>query len=306
VRQLAVNFEARGIIDWLNEGFDEILGRAAGGPRFDPTAGTVRLQSSPPGQSHEHAAIHVLRSATPRSKSKNRDVEGEALAHYLLPRRGQCTQDRRSAAGGTGRPKYGDIAIMIIATRRCILTSELDRIGIPHVVRGGVHAGSAASTIHLACGRSDPADGVMKAACSPFFAVSPRTSYADAIRNSKRALEATDTLITELRHDRHRAARARWRTRLERTGLVAMSPRTSTSAAASAPTNSAACWMISHAGPNSTSTASPASRGRTDAPLIRSPLPVDANAVQVITAHQARPRVADRRARSDGRASCYP
>lgn len=301
--QLTVNFRsADAIISWVNEGFDAVLGTAEDGTLYDPEKGTVaNVRLEPADKTHGGGGVHILPFGDAELKAEAlRDLEGEALAHYI--RHLVEESDLRIIDPRTRelrRPNYGDVAIMMIATQTVHhLTSELDRIGVPHVVRGGTLFMQDPLHRQFVLGLralSDARDGVARAALMrpPFFAVSLEDLARGLDPDAKsEALQATETLITELRRDRHRGTPGEVaRQVLERTGFgryiaagvngeqrlarlyelclaldeLARSARLDFDGV----TNIARSWL--------------------DAPpRIEAPLPVDAAAVQVITAHQAK------------------
>jgi ATP-dependent helicase/nuclease subunit A len=301
--QLTVNFRsAANILAWLNEGFDSVLGAAGKGPLYDADSGEVRnVRLTAAGKPQPHAGVHVLPFGTPGLKvDESRDLEGEALAHYLRylveDSELQIADPRTQALR---RPRYGDIAVMMIATQTVHhLTSELDRLGVPHVVRGGtlfmqdpLHQQFVLGLRALA----DRADGVAQAALlrPPFFAISLEDLVrARATELKSAALQETETLITALRRGRHHATPGEFARRvLEQTGFGRY---------VAAGVNGAQrlarlyelCSSLDELGRTSQldfDGVTAIARGWIDAPpRIEAPLPVDADAVQVITAHQAK------------------
>jgi ATP-dependent helicase/nuclease subunit A len=301
--QLTVNFRsAASILDWLNAGFDEILGAANGGSPYDPAKGTVRnTRLAPSGKSHPDAGVHVLPFGDPElSADESRDVEGEALAHYLrylVEESGLRVTDPRTHE--LRRPRYGDIAIMMIATPTIHhLTDELDRIEVPHVVRGGTLFMEDPLHQQFILGLralSDRNDGVARAALMrpPFFAI----SLEDLVRGlepgaKSEALQASETLITELRRDRHLGTPGEVARRvLERTGFGRY-----VAAGVNGEQRLARLYQLCLALDDTARTTNldfdgvtTLARSWIDAPTrIEAPLPVDADAVQVITAHSAK------------------
>lgn len=301
--QLTVNFRsAASILGWLNEAFDVVLGPAGNGPLYDSDSGTVRnLRLVPSGKSHADAAVHVLPFGNSElNVEESRDLEGEALAHYLrfLVEESEVhIADPRSHE--LRRPQYGDIAVMMIATQTVHhLTSELDRIGVPHVVRGGTLFMRDALHQQFVLGLralSDHGDGVARAALMrpPFFAV----GLQDLVRGrdpeaKSEVLRAAEALITVLRRDRHRATPAETaRGVLEQTGFgryVAASVN-GTQRLARLYQLCTSLDVLARVSNLDFDGVTAVARGWIDAPpRIEVPLPVDADAVQVITTHQAK------------------
>jgi ATP-dependent exoDNAse (exonuclease V) beta subunit len=301
--QLTVNFRsAATILDWLNEGFDAVLGRAEDGPRFDATAGTVRnVRLVPAHKAHPHAAVHVLPFGDAKlNAEQSRDLEGEALAHYV--RYLVEESELRIADPDTRelrRPHYGDIAVIMIATQTVHhLTAELDRIGVPHVVRGGTLFMQDPLQQQFVLGLralSDPRDGVATASLRrpPFFAVSLEDLVRARCSDTKSAaLEAAEELIVGFRRDRHqRTPGETARHVLEHSGYGRY--------VAAGVNGAQRLARLYHLCSELDALArlenldfdgvTRVARGWIEAPpRIEVPLPVDADAVQVITAHQAK------------------
>lgn len=301
--ELTVNFRsAASIIRWLNAGFDEVLGAADGGPLFDPAAGTVRnVRLAASGKGQKAPGVHVLPFGdSDLNADPSRDLEGEALAHYLrflVEESDVRVVDPRTRE--LRRPRYGDIAVIMIATPTIHhLTSELDRIEVPHVVRGGTLFMDDPLHQQLVLGLralSDRRDGVARAALMrpPFFAV----SLEDLVRGldpaaKSQALLATDALITELRRDRHLGTPGEVARRvLEHTGFARY-----VAAGVNGEQRLSRLYQLCLALDELARTTgfdfdgvTGIARDWIDAPpRIEAPLPVDADAVQVITAHQAK------------------
>lgn len=301
--QLTVNFRsAASILDWLNEAFDAVLGPAGKGPLYDSNTGTVRnvrLVSS--GKRHADAAVHVLPFGNAELKAdESRNLEGEALAHYLrylVEESELYIADPHS--NKLRRPRYGDIAVMMIATQTVHhLTSELDRIGVPHVVRGGTLFMQDALHQQFVLGLralSDHGDGVARAALMrpPFFAV----GLEDLVRGrdpeaKSEVLQAAEGLVTVLRRDRHRATPGETaRGVLEQTGFgryVAASVNGAQRLARLYQLCTSLDELARTSNLDFDGVTAVARRWIDAPPRIDAPLPVDADAVQVITTHQAK------------------
>jgi ATP-dependent helicase/nuclease subunit A len=301
--QLTVNFRsAATILDWLNEGFDAILGRASDGPLFDAEKGTVRnVRLLPAGESHSDAAVHVLPFGNDElNAEESRDVEGEALAHYirfLVEDSAMRIRDPRT--GQLQRPRYGDIAIMMIATQTVHhLTSELDRVGVPHVVRGGTLFMQDPLHQQFILGLralSDRGDGVARAALMrpPFFAVTLEDLVrARALDTKSEALDAAEQLITKLRAERHRVTPGEFARRVLETTGFGRYVAAGVNGGQRLARLYELCLVLDEVARTSCAGfdgVTAIAREWLDAPpRIEAPLPVDADAVQVITAHQAK------------------
>ena len=301
--QLSVNFRsAVSILDWLNDGFDDVLGAADAGPRYDREQGSVRnVHLAPSGKTHERAGVHVLPfGRTELSADESRDVEGEALAHYLrhLVEDGDTLiSDPRTHA--LRQPRYGDIAVMMIATQTVHhLTSELDRIGVPHVVRGGTLFMQDPLHLQFVLGLralSDRNDGVARAALMrpPFFAITLEDLLRGREPDGKSdALQATNSLLETLRRQRHETTPGEMARRvLEQTGFGRYVAASVNGAQRLARLYELCLTLDDLARTQQLDFDGVTAIARTwvDAPIrIEAPLPVDADAVQVITAHQAK------------------
>jgi ATP-dependent helicase/nuclease subunit A len=300
---LRVNFRsASKILDWLNEGFDAVLGAEADGPLFDPEAGTVRnVRLVPAGKARPEAEVHVLPFGDEELKvEESRDLEGEALAHYLrfLVEDSEIQiEDPRTRE--LRRPRYGDIAIMMIATQTVHhLTSELDRIGVPHVVRGGTLFMQDALHQQFILGLralSDPSDGVARAALKrpPFFAVSLEDLVRARVSETRgEPLETAELFITQLRRDRHQTTPGEFARHVVETTGFGRYVAASVNGAQRLARLYELCMALDDLSRTSNldiDGVTTIARDWIDAPpRIEVPLPVDADAVQVITAHQAK------------------
>jgi ATP-dependent helicase/nuclease subunit A len=303
--RLRVNFRSSAkIIDWLNEGFDAVLGSESEGPLFDLQEGTVKnVRLIAAGDPRPDAEVHVLpfgHEIDALRADHARDIEGEALAHYfryLVEDSELRIADTRS--GELRRPRYGDIAVMMISTPTVHhLTSELDRIGVPHVVRGGtlfmedpLHRQFILGLRALA----DFKDGVARAALMrpPFFAVSLEDlARARATDERSEALDAAQSHIERLRRDRHTKPAGEIARRVLETTGFGRYVAASVNGAQRLARLYELCRALDDVARESNldfDGATAIARGWLDEPpRIEAPLPVDADAVQVITAHQAK------------------
>jgi len=208
------------LIDWLNDGFDRILGVALGDRRFDPATGQVFQQRLAAGRDGAPApAVHVLpvefADGAKHLVPEYRKLEGEALARYirwLVDRSGVTIVD---PLDGRARPvRYGDIAVLAVTTYQLpLLFPVLDAEGIPYASRGGVlFLGDPLHRQFLLGLRAiaDRDDGVADAALlrPPFFAVDladlaleANSEDGDAHERVARMREARE-LVRDLRRRR--------------------------------------------------------------------------------------------------------
>lgn len=299
--RLSVNFRsAPSILSWLNAGFDEVLGPEQE-PMFDAEAGTVCNLHLRAADERTDGAVHVLPFGDEDLLAEQaRDIEGEALARYLrhLVEDGG-TQIRDPRTRELRRPRYGDIAVVMVSTQTVHhLTAELDRVGVRHSVRGGTLFMQDPLHQQFVLGLralSDRDDGVARAALlrPPFFAVSLEDiARAKLLDQSTPEWAATDSIITELRRTRHEAPAGEVARRvLERTGFGAY-----VAGGVNGAQRLARLYALCTAFDELARSAGLDFDGVTEIarswveapPRIEAPLPVDADAVQVITAHQAK------------------
>lgn len=198
VAKLSANFRSEPrLIGWLNHRFDEVLGTAVdGSPAFDPDQGTVVNEHLTPGREGSQAlSVAVLPLASESDKKGAfRAVEVKALTAWLRWLVEGKKRDIVDPATGERRPaRYGDVAILAMSTTQLPpLFPELDRLGIPYAARGGQMF--LKDPLHrqflLALrGIADGDDGVAQAALfrAPFFAL----DYDDLAR--ERAAEEGST-----------------------------------------------------------------------------------------------------------------
>jgi len=179
---LQANFRcAPGLIRWLNDRFDRILGAAEPGkPRFDPAAGTVVNVPLLAGRDGaEDARVVAIPIVAPDDKvGLFRAAEARALATFLRAAVDGGARRIVDPVSGELRPmRFGDVAILAAATTQLpLLFPELDRLAIPYAVRGSrlfledaLHRQLLLALRYLA----DPDDGVAEAALfrAPFFAL---------------------------------------------------------------------------------------------------------------------------------------
>jgi len=208
------------LIDWLNDGFDHILGVAPGDRRFDPATGQVFQQRLAAGRNDAPApAVHVLPvdfgDGAKHPVHEYRKLEGEALARYLrwlVEKSGVTVVD---PLDGRARPvRYGDIAVLAVTTYQLpLLFPVLDAEGIPYASRGGVLFLNDPLHRQFLLGLraiADRDDGVAEAALlrPPFFAVDladlaleANSEDGDADERVARVREARE-LVRDLRRRR--------------------------------------------------------------------------------------------------------
>ena len=218
---LATNYRSvPPLIDWLNDRFDRILGMASGARPFDPATGQVFQQRLEPGRGGRPGpAVHVLPLAfddTAKPKADDcRRLEGEALARYLrwlVERSGVTIVD---PVEDRARPvRYGDVAVLAVTTYRLsLLFPAFDAEGIPYASRGGTLFLSDPLHRQFLLGLralADRDDGVAEAALlrPPFFAVDladlaleTNAEAGDADERVARVRQARD-LVRDLRRRR--------------------------------------------------------------------------------------------------------
>jgi ATP-dependent helicase/nuclease subunit A len=313
VIRLEANFRSHpSLIEFVNDRFKNVLGEEKEGePLFDAKEGTVRYQPLLPGLTGEpQPRVHALpltRSDDDRAEAM-RDTEAAALAHYL---RWLVESEVRieDPWDGTSRPvRYGDVAILAISTWGLPrLFPELDRLGIPHAARGGrLFLDDALHRQFLLGLRAvaDSGDGVAQAALlrPPFFAIdladvlheqaarSDRPEGADPERVA-RASEAL-SLIRDLRTLRfERPVGDTARDLLEKTAFgrsLALGPNGEQRLERVRELCSVLERLAAEEGLDYDA-ATERLRGWVDDPVqLDAPPPVSAEAVQVVTVHQAK------------------
>jgi ATP-dependent exoDNAse (exonuclease V) beta subunit len=302
--RLSVNFRSTPqLIGWVNAAFDEVLGKPGDTPAYDKAEGTVcNMPLSPGRKPRKEPSVHVLPFGEPGLRADaSREIEGQALARYL--RRLVETSETTVTDPHTQkprRPRYGDIAVLMVSTQKVhYLLGELDQVGVPHVVRGGslfmqddLHRQFILGLRAL----SDPGDGIAQAALlrPPFFAV----TLEDLVKKrftpeqTSSALQEAQATIAELRFARHRLTPGELaRALLERTGFgtyVAAGPNGEQRLARLYEL----CLTLDQRARElaiDCDAVTELALGWLDAPIrIEAPLPVDADAVQIITVHQAK------------------
>ncbi len=303
--RLSANFRSvPPLIEWFNNRFARVLGTSPDGRPFDSATGRVFQQPLASGRDGATGpAVWILpfdfRDGRKHGVDEYRQLEGRVLARYL----------RWLVESGSveivdpldGRPRkirYGDMAILAVSTwRLSLLFSWLDAEGIPYASRGGtlfledpLHRQFLLGLRALA----DRDDGVAEAALlrPPFFAVDPADLLSeDANERAARAREARE-LVRELRRRRFdRVPGATARDLLDRTAFaraVALGPNGSQRLARLREI----CLLLEQlaAGEGLDYDAATARmRDWIEHPVqLDPPHPVGAEAVQVMTVHQAK------------------
>ncbi len=304
--ELSVNFRSTPeLIDWINTGFDAVLGAAESGPLYDKNTGAVRnLRLSTGRKKLGVPSVHVLPFGDAEMLAdESRNLEGEALARYLRWLvEDSDVQIADPHTGALRRPRYGDMAVLMVATQTVHhLLSELDLVRIPHVVRGGTLF--MRDTLHQQFvlglrALSDPDDGVAQAALlrPPFFALGMDDLVRDRFKRegepSSEPLQQARAIVTQLRRDRHqRPAGETARRVLEQTGFGRFVAASENGAQRLARLYELCLTLDGRARSEGLDFdgMTEVARGWLDSPIrLEAPLPVDADAVQVITVHQAK------------------
>jgi ATP-dependent helicase/nuclease subunit A len=305
--KITVNFRsAPSILGWVNTAFDAMLGAAEEGPMYDPSTGSVRNVRLNAGRAAlEAKGAHVLPFAQDQKLAveESRALEGEALARYLrwlVQDSDVLVEDPHTHE--LRRPRYGDIAVMMIATQTVLpLLWQLDAVNVPHVVRGGtlfmrdpLHQQFVLGLRAL----SDPNDGVAQAALHrpPFFAVSladlVRARVQDGAESEAGVLHEARAIISDLRKGRFDASPGEVARRvLEHTGFGAYAAAGPNGAQRLSRLYELCLTLDERArtlGLDFDAVTALARRWLTSPTQLEAPLPVDADAVQIITVHQAK------------------
>jgi ATP-dependent helicase/nuclease subunit A len=239
--RLSANFRSvPPLIDWFNDRFARILKESQ--DAFDPVTGRVFHQPLAPGRDAQvPPSVHVLNLAFSDAGKHNvddyRSLEGRALARYL--RWLIETDDVQILDPLDELPRkvrYGDIAVLATSTWSLPhLFQPLDEEGIPYASRGGVLFLKDSLHRQFLLGLraiADRDDGVAMAALlrPPFFAVDPadllreqvatRAGEAPVGESALRAREARDLLVDLRRHRFDRPPGATARDLLERTAFA--------------------------------------------------------------------------------------
>ncbi|MBM4245264.1 MAG: DNA helicase UvrD [Deltaproteobacteria bacterium] len=145
--RLSANFRsAEPLIRYFNDRFARLLGTPPSPSQtFDPQTGTVFHQDLEAGRTGvgEGSTVEILRYEFPAGETKNtdahRDLEGEMLARYLrhlVENSGRIVED--AITGQRRLLRYGDVAVLTLATSTLHhLFKSFDELSIPYSARGG-------------------------------------------------------------------------------------------------------------------------------------------------------------------------
>ncbi len=310
--RLSANFRSvPPLIDWFNDRFARILRESQ--DAFDPVTGRVFHQPLARGRDVPGPpSVHVLNLAFSDGEKHNADdyrsLEGRALARYL--RWLTETDDVRILDPFDERlrkVRYGDIAVLAASTWSLPhLFQPLDEEGIPYASRGGVLFLKDPLHRQFLLGLraiADRDDGVAMAALlrPPFFAVDPadllreqvatRAGEAPAGDSALRAREARDLVVDLRRRRSGRPPGATARDLLERTAFarnVASGPNGTQRLARLREL----CLLLEQLAADEGldyDAATSLMREWVDDPVqLDPPHPVGAEAVQILTVHQAK------------------
>jgi len=306
--ELSTNFRSTPkLIEWLNHRMEPLLGRPRAGRSFAADTGQVYHKPLSVGRHQKTAAaVHMLPLLQPDGDDTRADayrlLEGRAAADYLrwlVDRSGLKIADPQSNKRRT--IEWGDIAVLsLVTTHLSLLSRELDTQQIPHTLSGGrlflqdpLHQQFLLGLRAIA----DPDDGVAQAALyrPPFFAVDLGDHYrlaGGATDDGVERLEAARAHVRELKRRRfERAPGATARDLLDGTAfarIISIGPN----GAQRMRRLRELCHLLdieaaAHGLDYDGVTA--LLRGWLDEPpQINAPRPVEGNAVQVMTVHQAK------------------
>ncbi|MGE3719727.1 MAG: UvrD-helicase domain-containing protein [Bauldia sp.] len=304
--ELSVNFRSRrGLIDWFDRCFDDLLGRPpTSGMLFNVETGEVfhqPLHAKRDDTAPAHVHVLPFEVAGEQRAEPYRRLEAEALAHYLhwlvevrkFPVEDPVTHEARGV-------RYADVAILAVATTALDpLFPALDTMGIPHSARGGVLFLEDPLHRQFLLGLraiADAGDGVAHAALlrPPFFAVDlaeiVRSRGADGDGGGR--LRGALDLVQQLRRDRfNRSPGGTARDLLEKTAFAR--------SVALGPNGAQRLWRLRELclvleqlaaaeGINYDAATVRLREWVTDPVQLDQPPPVGSEAVQVMTVHQAK------------------
>jgi ATP-dependent helicase/nuclease subunit A len=311
---LSANFRSLPpLIAWLNGRFKRLLGVSPDGRPFDRDSGRVFHQDLVPGRDGERGArVHVLPfdfgDGGDHKVDEYRALEGQALARYVRWLVGESGLEITDPLAGRRRPVgYGDIAILAVSTWRLpLLFPWLDEAGIPYASRGGTLFVQDPLHRQFLLGLraiADRDDGVAEAALlrPPFFAVdlldllqekaARESGREPAGDGEQRARQARDR-VRELRRRRFdRPPGATARDLLEQTALGRAVARGPNGAQRLARLRELCLVLEQLAAAEGLDFDGVTARMRewVDHPVqLDPPHPVGADAVQVLTVHQAK------------------
>ncbi|MFY3743277.1 UvrD-helicase domain-containing protein [Anaeromyxobacter sp. Red801] len=204
------------LIEWFNDRFDEVLGAAAGGaPAFDAATGTVANQHLERFRdTRVTAPVKLLAyGADDTTAAALRAVEASAIATWLRSVVDGGALTITDPLDGRPRPaRYGDVAVLAASTFNLrLLLDACDRLGVPSAARGGVLFLSDPLHRQLLLALravADRDDGVALAALlrPPFFAVDvgdlARARVPGADDDGVRRARAAEAWVRELRRRR--------------------------------------------------------------------------------------------------------
>ena len=311
---LTANFRSvPSLIDWLNDRFARVLGVSPDGRPFDPASGRVYQQDLLPGREVAGGpCVHVLpfdfADGGKHLVDDYRALEAQTLGRYLRSLVAAGGPEITDALDGRRRAiRYGDIAVLAVSTYCLpVLFPALDAAGIPYASRGGtlflqdpLHRRFLLGLRALA----DRDDGVAEAALlrPPFFAVdllelaqerAARGAGREPTGEGERRAREARELVRELRRRRFdRPPGATARDLLEHTALgraVALGPNGAQRLARLREL----CLVLEQAAAAEgldVDAATARLRQSVDDPTqLDPPHPVGADAVQVLTVHQAK------------------
>jgi ATP-dependent exoDNAse (exonuclease V) beta subunit len=309
--ELTASFRARpGLIRFVNAQFPEMLGADAEGRAFDPENGVVfhrdlaECRNAGDSDPRVHVVPLEVAEGCKAKADEFRPLEARMVPRYL---RWLCGKNGLKVtdpvSGKERRAEFRDVAILAHNTTHvALLLAELDRAGVPWTARGGtlflvdpLHRRFLLALRSL----SDPKDGAAGAALMqpPFFALSPADhlrwrAEPESDHEAVRRVRAARERVVELRRRRfERPAGETVRDLLETTGLgaaVALGPNGEQRLARLREL----CFMVGQlAESKGLGFDALTARLRSwvdDPPQIDPPHAVGANAVQVLTIHQAK------------------
>ena len=166
------------LVEWANGAFSEVLGGAGDEhARFDPGTGRVFHRPLEALRAAAGPSVHVVPfESEVATADAFRAVEARALAAYLRWLvRASDVHIEDPHTGAARRPRYDDVAVLAFSTPQLpLLFAELDAHGVPYSARGGTLLLRDELSQRFLLGLralSDPDDGVAMAALlrPPFF-----------------------------------------------------------------------------------------------------------------------------------------
>jgi len=283
------------LVTWINSRFAPIFGAAgdAGQVRYQPLA---RGRTSGQAQTVHAVSLHLSDGG---DAARYRTFEADAMARYLrwlVEISGVRIHDRYTGAPRALR--YGDVGVLAFTTTHLpVLFEHLDRDGVPYSARGGTLFLS--DPLHrrfllALCALADRDDGVAWASLlrPPFFALDlGDLARARSDDPSERASQAR-AIVTELRRRRfERSVGATARALVEETGLGATVARGPNGAQRLRGLRELCLQLEVRAAEEHLDFDAIVARVRAwvDAPIgLERPAPVTADAVRILTVHQAK------------------